>query len=123
MRLIDADALDEEVMHLFIAITGTPKQSTVVNECKRSFREMIDEQPTIGGWIPCSERLPDLPEDNEPYKIYMVTLDNGDVCLGVYRNDDKEWYTRMSQSELVYSTKHDVLAWMPLPEPYRSEGE
>ena len=47
MRLIDADALDEEVMHLFIAITGTPKQSTVVNECKKSFRKMIDEQPTI----------------------------------------------------------------------------
>lgn len=47
MRLIDADMLDEEVMHLFIAITGTPKQSTVVNECKKSFRKMIDEQPTI----------------------------------------------------------------------------
>ena len=47
MRLIDADALDEEVMHLFIAITGTPKQSTVVNECKKSFRKMIHEQPTI----------------------------------------------------------------------------
>lgn len=47
MRLIDADALDEEVMHLFIAITGAPKQSTVVNECKKSFRKMIDEQPTI----------------------------------------------------------------------------
>lgn len=47
MRLIDADALDEEVMHLFITITGAPKQSTVVNECKRSFRKMIDEQPTI----------------------------------------------------------------------------
>ena len=39
--------LVEEVMHLFIAITGTPKQSTVVNECKKSFRKMIDEQPTI----------------------------------------------------------------------------
>lgn len=47
MRLIDADMLDEEVMHLFITITGTPKQSTVVNECKKSFRKMIDEQPTI----------------------------------------------------------------------------
>ena len=47
MRLIDADALDEEVMHLFIAITGAPKQSTVVNECRKSFRKMIDEQPTI----------------------------------------------------------------------------
>ena len=58
MRLIDADKLDEEIMHLFITISGNPKQSTVVNECKSSFRRIIDEQPTIeaqpmvhGEWI------------------------------------------------------------------------
>ena len=45
-RLIDVDLLDEEVMHLFISITGNPKQSTVVNECKSTFRRIIDEQPT-----------------------------------------------------------------------------
>lgn len=58
MRLIDADALDEEVMYLLIAITGNPKQTTVVNECKRSFRQMIEDQPTVGEWIPVEERLP-----------------------------------------------------------------
>lgn len=58
MRLINADKLDEEVMNLFITITGNPKQNTVVNECKSSFRRMIDEQPTIeaapvvhGEWV------------------------------------------------------------------------
>lgn len=57
-RLIDADILDDEVMHLFISITGNPKQHTVVNECKSSFRRMIEEQPTVeavpvvhGEWI------------------------------------------------------------------------
>ena len=45
-RYIDADVLDDEVMHLFITITGNPKQHTVVNECKNSFRRMIEEQPT-----------------------------------------------------------------------------
>lgn len=57
MRLIDADLLDEEVMHLFITITGKPKQHTVVNECKSSFRRMIEEQPTVepvrGEWLEC----------------------------------------------------------------------
>lgn len=53
-RLIDADKLDEEVMYLFIAITGNPKQSIVVDECKKSFRNMIDEQPTV-----------ELPENSE----------------------------------------------------------
>ena len=58
-RYIDADVLDDEVMHLVIAITGNPKQHTVVNECKSSFRKMIEEQPTAdvapsvhGEWIP-----------------------------------------------------------------------
>ena len=55
MRLIDADLLDYELMNLFITITGNPKQHTVVNECKSSFRRMIEEQPTVepvrGEWI------------------------------------------------------------------------
>ena len=46
MRLIDADALDDEIMYFFMAITGNPKQTTVVRECKSSFRKIINEQPT-----------------------------------------------------------------------------
>lgn len=46
MRLIDADTLDEEIMHFFMTITGNPKPTTVVDECKSSFRRLIDEQPT-----------------------------------------------------------------------------
>ena len=70
-RLIDANALDDEVMNFFLAITGNPKQTTVVRECKESFRKMIDEQPTIyadDGWIPVSKRLP------EPDKMVVVTV-------------------------------------------------
>lgn len=46
MRLVDADLLDEEVMYWFMCMTGNPKPTTVVNECRSSFRNMIDEQPT-----------------------------------------------------------------------------
>ena len=73
------------------------------------------------GWIQCSERLPGV-DDDELYPICLVTLENGDVCLGVYRYDESAWYTRMSEGETVYSTKHKVLAWMPRPEAYK-EGE
>lgn len=55
-RLIDANTLDEEVRNFFLAITGNPKQATVVRECKESFRRMIDEQKTVyanDDWIPC----------------------------------------------------------------------
>ena len=69
-------------------------------------------------WIPVSERLPEERQDRY-YPISLVTLDNGDVCLGVYRYDDKEWWTRMSEGETVYTTDHKVIAWQPLPEPYK----
>ena len=64
-------------------------------------------------WIPCSERLPE--EDGD----YLVTTKwigsySGDVYIethvAYYRKKPKEW-------DCV-----DIIAWMPLPEPYK-EGE
>lgn len=147
-RLIDANALDDEVMNFFLAITGNPKQATVVRECKESFRRMIDEQPTIyadDGWIPISERLP------EPYKLVEVTV----YCSEWISNYDSVW---VSENEKIHhdeeylvgigcmdkdgywifydqdgneiycdkelgSNKGNlyivVTAWQPLPEPYK----
>ena len=81
------------------------------------------QEPQVSDWIPVSERLPDKTDD-EYYPISLVTLDNGDVCLGVYRYDDEEWWTRMSEGEYKYTNTHKVIAWQPLPEPYKeSEKE
>lgn len=71
-----------------------------------------------GGWIACSERLPEKIE-TDIFDMQLVTLDNGDVCLGVYRHDDKEWLTRMSEGETLYTNEHKVIAWQPLPRPYK----
>lgn len=124
-RLIDANALDEEVRNFFLAITGEPKQATVVRECKESFRRMIDEQPAVyevNDWIPVEERLP---EEGEKifYDMQLVTLEDGEVCLGVYRNQENEWWTRRQQGEEWYTNKHDVVAWQPLPKPYKKGRE
>lgn len=74
----------------------------------------LQNQPV---WIPVSERLPG--KDIGDYPINMVTLDTGEVCIGVYRHDNKEWWTRMNEGETLYGTDHVVVYWMPLPEPYR----
>ena len=83
MRLIDADLLDYEVMNLFITITGNPKQHTVVNECKSSFRRMIEEQPTVepvrGEWI-----------DTQP-EYHHGYGNNTKVCSNCHDYYTKEW--------------------------------
>ena len=64
-------------------------------------------------WIPVSERLPE----------------NGkNVLVSVYHYDGKPFvyigfYAVNSQKWIVDSLEYDVVAWMPLPEPYKKEGE
>lgn len=81
-------------------------------QCGRHYVNTYD-----GGWIPVDERLP---EEGEKilYDMQLVTLEDGEVCLGVYRNQENEWWTRRQQGEEWYTNKHDVVAWKPLPEPY-----
>lgn len=126
-RLIDANALDDEVINFFLAITGNTKQTTVVRECKESFRKMIDEQPTIyanDDWIPVEERLPDIRADG--YENVIITDKNGfvypNVVYGYVEEDDKEPRFHEWDDEYWQCTSYDAIAWRPLPEAYKLEG-
>lgn len=108
-RLIDANALDDEVMNFFLAITGNPKQTTVVRECKESFRRMIDEQPTIyacDSWIPVSKRMP---EDGET----VLCTDGEDIFLVEYE----------ASLDVGFGDMDWITAWQPLPDPYKPEED
>ena len=72
------------------------------------------------GWIPVSERLPDI-RNKILYDMNLVTLEDGEVCLGVYHDQEHEWWTRRQQGEGRYTNKRDVIAWRPLPTPYKGE--
>ena len=62
-------------------------------------------------WIPCSERLPER-ADNVIicYKKGYHTL----VSTGIYLYKFKMWYV-----DVVGDLRNEVVAWMPLPEPYK----
>ena len=71
--------------------------------------EVIKSEPTIEmpRWIPCEKELPNITE-----KFFLIS---GYVGVGV------GWW---NGSEFLSSTllPHDeVIAWMPLPEPYGGE--
>lgn len=74
----------------------------------------------VGNWIPVSEKLPEYNAYSGYYESVIVTLDDGRVVDGFYRNMDKEWWVDDVDGEnySVNATGH-VLAWQPLPEPYK----
>ena len=70
-------------------------------------------------WIPCSERLPEADEYNgDVAKYYLVQNEYGDMLVARYTHSDY-W-------EQIYQLKpisDEIVAWMPLPEPYKAESE
>lgn len=122
-RLIDANALDEEVRNFFLTIIGDPSQSTVVRECKESFRRIIDEQPTVyeaNDWIPVEEWLPKARQHDNGEPIEFIAMIKGAGVPAVLSiNEQDEWF---SYDEMFYGegryNNYDVVAWQPLPEPY-----
>ena len=68
-------------------------------------------------WIPVAERLPEKPKenplyDNKPLEIYLVSVKNTNCVIRAFWN---------GTSFTDGWDKPDVLAWMPLPEPYKEE--
>ena len=71
-------------------------------------------------WIPCSEKLPDIGE------LVLITQNRGDGDKTV----ETAYLTSDGPNDLYWSIElfksretDEVLAWMPLPEPYRKESE
>ena len=78
--------------------------------------ERIKEIPSVSQWIPCSERLP---ERNGVYPVTVVNFGNEWRLVDDAGYINGEWYTYSGE---VYSDWHKgfrIIAWMPLPEPYR----
>lgn len=69
-------------------------------------------------WIPVSERLP------EEYGNYLISLADGNVDIGTYaefsRVDWSKW-TCCDADGMRYINDEAIIAWMPLPDPYKEE--
>ncbi len=74
------------------------------------------------GWITVDERLPKRTLDekmNKSYKKYLVfidSVDGWDIDIAVYDFwNDKKW----CEAHDGYGEIENVIAWRPLPDPYR----
>lgn len=113
MRLIDADSLV-----VSLTFSEMAKQWNVQE--LRAILQIVNEMPTIeserkkGRWIPCEERLP------EDERRVLCTVQSGEhycVVPCIFIQHTRRWLPE------VHGNHDNVLAWMPLPEPYKGEEE
>ena len=78
------------------------------------------------GWIPVQDKLP---EDDVDILITYADIDDEnytDICITTYgyaylggnKLDFKEWRSPFE----YFRSNYKVIAWRPMPEPYRPEG-
>ena len=88
-------------------------------------------------WIPCSERLPDELEpvnitwvNRNPMSYYEDIKDKSFSGAAIYYNNQWWWYSCICEDLLAEYGKSacdkmdkgiEVIAWMPLPEPYKAD--
>lgn len=116
MRLIDADALEELFRETIGYIAKNPKMTHSFEHMVRASAvviEMIKDAPTIDSqaqWISVSERLPE--EGTE------VLGTDRDGCIRHVYKDKTGLYEFATVEEGMHI---GIVAWMPLPEPWKGE--
>lgn len=85
------------------------------DDAKNIVQEVAEEYN--GGWISCSERLPEIGQE------IIVSTQNGSVYSNFYYDytdsKDKEPCFHRWDDEMWDCFKPDVIAWQPFPEPFK----
>ncbi|MBR0340663.1 MAG: DUF551 domain-containing protein [Oscillospiraceae bacterium] len=95
---------------------------------KNSVIEALEQEPN---WIPCSKKKPD---EGGEYLLWGKIDENEeeDYCfIGDYHEFDETFGTEISHYDpktlgfidAEIEEYYSVVAWMPLPEPYKAESE
>lgn len=81
------------------------------------FDKLVEAQPKVGEWIPCSERLPDYkdPLFHRSDKVIVSVKDDEGVVFCTIG-----WY-RFGGDWCHVGRRGTVIAWMPPPQPYKEE--
>lgn len=117
MRLIDADALisfidPEHLRHSGKLTFSEVDVINMLNHAPTAFDAEDVGKEELGKWIPCSERLPEKPVAGED--CYLIQAQYVEQPFVAYW-DGHNW------TDECYEIAKHVIAWMPLPKPYRGE--
>ncbi len=88
-----------------------------VLEMLDQLKDDLEQDEKENGWIPVSERLPEIKRNYE--ECYLVT--DGIFCWMAYWTSKKEWVFADCTNCKNKIDWTDVVAWRPLPEPYKED--
>lgn len=116
---IKTDRFDKANQIILDALSAEAKTKCVAQikvDTEEVVRRIKEEYDITDGWILCSEGLPKKGE------VVLITNGKGNVRCGQYRS---EYDVRDGTHYWWWKGKtvESVLAWMPLPKPYREDGE
>lgn len=94
----------------------SPEEVEDVNNFNKSqvghLLKKLSEEQRKHRWIPVKERLPEAKED------VLVCTKSGWILIAWYDPRGEMWHIAPSDVGMV---RKDIVAWMPLPEPYQEE--
>ena len=105
-KFVKAEKITDEIYDETMA-----KVAKECEVCKERLRNIRPSAEAVQGWIPCSERLPKTCDS------VLVTYSDGEVSI-IWSARPEAWVRYIESNNLIYP-----IAWMPLPEPYRKDGE
>ena len=85
------------------------KAKEIVNKLAEEYKDVPDTN--VGKWIPVSEKLPD---DFMSYEYLTIRKNRRSASITYYCVVNHKWYSNRKSTKEI-----DVIAWMPLPEPYK----
>ena len=84
------------------------------------FDKLVEAQPKVDEWIPCSERLPNT---NGVYSVTRKLVDGEHefyISDSSYFDGQDTWH---ADNRVNHGREYlkDVIAWMPLQKPYKGD--
>lgn len=120
--MIDENSLIEEITAFGERMTKNGMQGDFHLKIIKAVTDIIAKHPKVDKWIPCSERSPEIGT------CVLVTTESGCVSDDVLIYDYKASYSKEPcfhrwDEDMWNCYMPRVIAWMPLPEPYRKDVE
>ena len=114
--IIDKQAAIETALEFFVEFLGGAFYENSQKELIARFQRL----PSAQQWIPCSERLPKKEYKEQRRGVYLTTNGYGVVGVTNYEFEGDFGFVGWGTNR-PYDIQ--IVAWMPLPEPWKGEEE